>query len=823
MIKNKIKICSDPYRNRTHYYWYAENGEWSDMEEMDNSPFNDDCFIHSSVSQKAYDIYRTIVERLYNRTIGISIEFEGTEDDFADMHSVKDMYFSEYDIELERGHRTLKTAKEVMPQVEKAFSNLNTFFNEYPDEETERVIAQYTDAVNPEIAICVMGLYSSGKSAFINSLIGQEILPSASDPATAKVYRIRESKSHAISFRFQDENYRIEFCGTQWKTSKNPNSDIIRLIAKYIDEKMPKSEEQLMYWTLYALNDYAQKEGKKRNEELRKVAKELYGNDDIDNLLGKHKHRIKDLIKANKLTANELGDVIEVAVDFLYSNLPLDKYKFIIYDTPGSNSVQFREHADILKEALEKQTNGLPILVTKPDGMDETDNKNIMEIIKDFGEALDKSHIMIVVNKSDGESREELQKKDRKDVFVTQGAGSRVYFVSSIMGLGGKKENSISKGIWIDATYHRTFRKNRSDFEDTESEFYLSLPEYNMLSHDSRERMCKRKETIKEEDLLLWNSGIPCVEEEIGFFAQRHALYNKCSQAILYLTKAVESVEEAVENAEKEAKKLRNEREQELDDKKRELIQSLQAECDEKKKEFTSNFVNKITHGVVGKYKDEVRINKVVDSAYLSCSGKKDADKLKSFNDKIENAIKNDIVQYSKETSENIKNYWYERGDELKDSLLKIVFGSDALTPEQKLLLEREVIEIAKVPDVHTALDICNKEKAVKETISVLWWKWSRIKIKKDEVIKEYKKSLNADLMRNNAAASTDNEKLFSDWIKRIKSDLIRMVTSLNPELAHLEEDIKKQEEIIIEKSKQRQRIQEELEAIERLLEFEER
>ena len=834
MVRNKIKICSDPYRKRMRYYWYEENGTWSDMEKMDNSPFNDDCFIHSSVSQKAYDIYRIIIDkRLYNPTVGISIVFEGTEDDFTDMYSVKETYFSEFDIELERGHRTLKTAKEVMPQVEKAYSNLNTFFNEYPDKETQGVIAQYTDAVNPEIAICVMGLYSSGKSAFINSLIGQEILPSDSDPATAKIYKIRESEEHTISFIFCDEEYRIEFCGMQWKANKNPNSDIVSLITKYLDEKSPKSEEQFMYWTLYALNNYAKKEGEKRNEELKKLAKEMLNAEElveaksdeqkIEKLI--KKYRIRNLVKAGKLAANKLGDVIEVNISFVHSYLPLDKFKFVIYDTPGSNSVKFREHVDILKESLEQQTNGLPLFVTNPDSMDQTANEDIMEIIQELGGALDASNMMLVVNKSDEKQKKTLQQKvdKRDDLVVTKGKGNRVYFVSSIMGLGGKKNNPEDEKSWIDEDYYGAFFKNTDSFGNPNSKLYLRLFEYNMLPHDAEERMKERVKAVDEEKLLLWNSGIPCVEEEIGFFAQRHALYNKCSQAILYLTKAVESVEKSVENAEKEAQKLSGEREQELDDKKRELIQSLQTACDEKKKEFTSNFVNEITNGVVGKYSDEIRIKKVVEGAYLSCSGRKDADKLKPFNDKIENALRNDIVQYAKETSKKAKEYWNKCWDELRQALLQIVFDSDALTEEQKVLLRQEVDEIAKVPELHTILNISSKEKAVKEIIPVLWWKWSRIKIKRDEVARLYRESLKMDFARNNTVAGTENEKMFSDWIKQIKSDLIRVVSSLNPELTRLENELRKQRKIVEEKSKQRQVIQAELESIERLLEFEER
>ena len=63
-------------------------------------------------------------------------------------------------------------------------------------------------------------MYSTGKSAFINSLIGEEVLPSAVNPTTARNYKIVESErngsikfyigSEKITIYYEEDKYKIE-------------------------------------------------------------------------------------------------------------------------------------------------------------------------------------------------------------------------------------------------------------------------------------------------------------------------------------------------------------------------------------------------------------------------------------------------------------------------------------------------------------------------------------------------------------------------------------------------------------------------------------
>mgnify|MGYP003300324087 CR=1 FL=1 len=53
---------------------------------------------------------------------------------------------------------------------------------------------------NSDVNLCLVGTYSSGKSTFINALIGKRILPESINSETAKMFRIKNAKEPAVSF-----------------------------------------------------------------------------------------------------------------------------------------------------------------------------------------------------------------------------------------------------------------------------------------------------------------------------------------------------------------------------------------------------------------------------------------------------------------------------------------------------------------------------------------------------------------------------------------------------------------------------------------------
>jgi hypothetical protein len=535
------------------------------------------------------------------------------------------------------------------------------------------------------------------------------------------------------------------------------------------------------------------------------------------------KYRIKELVEKGKMQPNKLGPVIYVSTSFVVSNMPTDKFKFVIYDTPGSNSVQFREHADILKDSLEQQTNGLPIFVTTPDSMDEKDNKEIMDIIEELGGALDVSNMMLIVNKADEKAPETLEEKARNkdNLVLTKWKTSRVYFVSSIIALGAKKPNPTKKGAWIHPDYRTTYKGKINQFSDEEDEDYLSLYMYNILPENDKQRILKKASEIDEEQILAWNSGIPCVEEEIGIFAEKDALYNKCNQAIGYLSSAISSVGADIEIASKKAEETRGKIENQIEVNKKELIHQLKSKCSERVTIFQQNFAEQTTKNIVVKYLDEKRIQKIVDEAYSKSKGKNDHEKLQPFNDEIESRLRKDTTDYAKEATEKIQNYWKDCARQLREELTKIVVDNDSLTQKEKTILRDVVNKVIQTSNNHIRLDIKNNTDVVVGDFKLFWLIWMTT-IDKEQAVSKYKDALNKDITVNNKTAATENEKEFRRWTEALINRLDSVIASFNPNLKKLEDDLKKQVKIVERKNNQKKFIESALAQINQLIRFEE-
>ena len=71
----------------------------------------------------------------------------------------------------------------------------------------------------------------------------------------------------------------------------------------------------------------------------------------------------------------EIGSVITLVVPFSTSGvIGNSSNKFVIFDTPGSNSNSNQDHAKVLAEAMDGFSNGIPLWVTQYDAHDTKDN-----------------------------------------------------------------------------------------------------------------------------------------------------------------------------------------------------------------------------------------------------------------------------------------------------------------------------------------------------------------------------------------------------------------------------------------------------------------
>ena len=219
-------------------------------------------------------------------------------------------------------------------------------------------------------------------------------------------------------------------------------------------------------------------------------------------------------------SGEQVSDLIKLEVPFSDADpWPHDR-EFVIFDTPGSNSASNEDHARVLREAMEGLSNGLPIFVAEYSSLDSTDNEKLYREIEQIP-AIDERFAMIVVNKADSA---DLPKGGFEDSDVAQIMhwsipsnlyGQGIYFVSSILGLGSK-----NNGEFMSDNYAEKFEDQQRKYVDPTSRFYKTLYRYDILPGQISRRTNKESEACK--DLLLTNSGLFCIENEIRLFAERY-------------------------------------------------------------------------------------------------------------------------------------------------------------------------------------------------------------------------------------------------------------------------------------------------------------
>ena len=197
-------------------------------------------------------------------------------------------------------------------------------------------------------------------------------------------------------------------------------------------------------------------------------------------------NRVLELINDGKTEG--ISSLIEVDVPFHGGLLMNSVNKFVIFDTPGSNSASNQDHAAVLKEAMTGLTNGLLIFVAELERLDGNDNEELYHEIENMKE-FDHRFTMIAVNKAD-ETRlnnggfTEREKKDILRQSIPRNLYSAgIYFVSSVMGLGSKID-----GKFEDEHFAEIYAEKKEKFLNKDSQYYKRLYMYNIVPEQMKAR-----------------------------------------------------------------------------------------------------------------------------------------------------------------------------------------------------------------------------------------------------------------------------------------------------------------------------------------------
>ena len=566
-----IKIISNPYRRETDFQKYeASTDSWMEIKVKNpNSKLLSEDIVKNFFPYKVKQIVEQLKEDYIAGNDTLKIFFEGTEDEYHELTEVCKEYEN---VDTERSNTFIENARDILPKIVSIFTEVQPIVDKSIQSETrrrsiDRDIEKFTDASNDIVPICVLGNYSSGKSTFINALIGQEILPSGDMPVTAKIYKVAQSvddEKATVCFQFKDNPIKVEITDEDYSIE----SVFGDLLAERISKELDSCKAEPM---------------------SAKVSKCL------------------DVVNSQRADRKEVSDLINIVIPFRSSPLSESKNTFVIFDTPGSNTATYKEHFDILEDAMRDLSNGIPIYVAEYNSLDSCDNEKLYESIKNISQ-IDERFTMIVVNKADmANIKEENFDKDMEEMILEQAVprnlySGGIYFISSIMGLGSKND-----GEFIDDHAAEFFEDNEKKYRDPGSRRYKQLYKYNIMPDQIKQSICNESE--EAENKIFANSGLLAIEHEIVNFAEKYSAYDKCNQSDKYIEKIITATQEEIDEIKADKEKKKKDLEDDLEDEKQALIESME----ERSSYLFDSYTNSYDESLSGSRKGEDFIFEVKD------------------------------------------------------------------------------------------------------------------------------------------------------------------------------------------------------------------
>lgn len=845
----KIKIISNPYQKMTVFQcWDEALKQWHSIDADSNadSKLLCDKLCVGFFPFKAKKIIDVIVSEYSVNGEKIEVIFEGTDDEYLELYSICSQDDYSASVTLSKSGRYLENARDILPDVIDIFKELSPLVAESVSDKDKikRELEKFSDASNDVIPICVIGNYSSGKSTFINALIGYELLPSSDEPTTAKIYKISQSKQPdraTIKFEYDLKSVRIRFNPDSYKFLTDPEENLLAVkLSKILDGIAAEPIPIKLSKVLETINGFANHEKDKAISDLIEIETPF----DDDGLWGK-----------------------------IWNN-------FVIFDTPGSNSASNIKHYQVLQTALEGLSNGLPIFVSEYDSLDSMDNDRLYQDINNMAE-LDNRFTMIIVNKADAASLKKtgLSDDDRDRILnlaiPRQLYSGGIYFVSSIMGLGSKNDENF-----IEEHNAEVFEDQKNKYTDSTSRFYKQLYRYNILPAQIKRKYDMLSE--RHKNLLYANSGLYSVEQAIETFASIYSHYNKCQQSKLFLGKVIQITFDEIIDAKQKKEAYRERIHANLEKEKKDLINRLEthsteaetgyqqdyaAAMDEFVKAATTTYESSELADLEASYRQakaeekdiEGRREDVRESTKsfvdnlgrnfantfrernLSALKKIGADFTEGFKDIIDNyneltETRKDAEQASSdaliETVRNVfttnfsgaqvflektsREYWAARTEQLKLALSQIVTNSSALTDEKRTELSGIILEYQK-------LVFDTKAEAIFDKTAFLYRFFgdtNRLKIEK--LARKYNEEMQKQVLEIYHSFERSHANSFDAWMSSLLDTIIGNIVEFSPQLHEQAEIIREETARISELESRMIKLNDYTEQIRRMMDWKE-
>lgn len=858
-----FKIISDPYKREIRFETFDPDTKMTTpVTETENSDLVSDELVHGFFPYNVKRIVDEIIRMKHKPGQKVNIIFEGTTDEYDDL---KDLCMDDFyadKIKLMEQEHYLNNAKDILPQISEKFQDMRPLIEESvrSNEQVALNKRKFEDAVDKRvIPICVIGNYSSGKSTFINALIGKEILPSGDDPVTDCVYQITRSQNgesgyvefeyKGLSIKFyMDEDLRGGF-GCRISGAGKCNDDFVALIQRKLDENASKPVHIRIHILLAIIEQHKKK--CKREESER----------DIDSL-------------------------IKITLPFSEKGvLSKSQCRYVIFDTPGEGSATNTDHSEILEHQMRSLSNGLIMFITDNKSLDKVEGRDLCEKLISM-ECFDNRFTMVIANRADcaklpkdGFNEEDIENKLGQTVCKTLHS-HRIFYVSSIVGLGSKQGDKF-----IDEDYQDVFDKEIESYTSPDAKHPKTLYRYDIIPEQIKKRCIERSN--REPNRAFANSGLFWIEQEIRRFAEDYSPYNKCTQSKHFIDEIIAETSECIDKKKKGFEATKKNLDGQLKDEQIACIEAIVRSSEELCKGFSNNYPtlemkevrnsskNTITRGELVKHQSELEdyfrkkndyyfhkkdaqffksnsqeatesstnndfvinvwstmkkkaqhtVKFAADTIYSASETIYKKKELIDLNQKIKSEVSNTLFDKVKQqfdavmkqnqstlTSDSEK-YWSDASEDFRTKMIDVVTKSEGISEDKKHELEEiianyEALEFDKTADMVFKFDEFKRHFIIIETNSL---NLGKLKTK-------YNTSVYNNISEMIESLKTNHEDSFIKWKQSLLQEIEKNIIKLNPELRDIQEQIDVQAQQISNLENRKKRLQDYKMEIEHLM-----
>ncbi len=789
----KIRIRSNPYTRRIEYYTSDNEMDWSNISSKEEkSALRDIKFEKSYFPFRTKEIIDIIIKEYYVGRDKVQLCFDGTLDEYKCVQKYCEKEGVKDKIECTKTTSELNDANTILNDIEKSFGIISELLDDLGIKNNKEYL-RVKQTLENVVPICIFGDKGVGKSTFINTIIGVDILPSGVDTTTAKVYEIKKANSDVgrIIFEYKGDTVTliIKEDGIR-QVGDEANTDLLDSIEKEVNKCLKNNVLSTLGATLNTIN--------------------ALGNEDKENLIG-------DLV------------VVEVPFEKKEGIYIDDSVNYIVFDIPSFDDCNNKKILTIINDELEGLRNAIPIWVTQYNELGKDKNRDAYEKLLSLN-CMDRRFSKIIFNKADISNLpdDRLFENDERNII----------------------EDSIVEKIFEEGIYFVSLLSSSSEIKKSNKLYkYNIAPDVVKSGFNQYCSECN--------DSFLVDSGLLCVEKELDKYINYYSSYNKCQCVYDYMNYMFDEVINDVKKEADDQKNNICIYEKELGDKEIVLKETLDKISKEVENVFYSDSKNELRIHVNAGYVYKIsldELSEVASEARTLCRnansidelGKKEYEESKNklwerlskngqevFSKKFFGAVKNlsddlfydikdvadkkgrmddykkglDIIsseaimnyitgQYRRSVCDfysdikmYLEKYWEKKENQLKKEIEKEITKLDILSKEQQCEMV-EMISVYKSTDYYYDIDkvFVKKDFLQGSFLGIRFFDSERLDLKK--LVNKYNDEISNVIIHTSSEMNDRYYDRFLKWKYRIIEDIKLNIVRYNPELKQIAEKI---------------------------------